>query len=48
MARQSLKNKNNLLNGVVKDYSIKPNDITSIFNSMAESEALNQEISPMA
>src|ERR687885_764993 len=31
------KNKNNLLNGVVKDYSIKPNDITSIFNSMAES-----------
>src|SRR5918911_5361578 len=31
------KNKNNLLNGVVKDYLIKPNDIISIFNSMAES-----------
>src|SRR5919197_3537097 len=37
MATQNLKNKNSLLNGVVKDYSIKPNDITSIFNSMAES-----------
>src|SRR5919202_3222801 len=31
------KNKNNLLNGVVKDNSINPDDITSKFNSMAES-----------
>ena len=31
------KNKNNLLNDAVKDYSIKPNDITSIFNSMTQS-----------
>src|ERR671933_136096 len=33
----NIKNKNNLLNDAVKDYSIKPNDITSIFNSMAQS-----------
>jgi deoxyhypusine synthase len=39
MVTQSLKNKNrnSFLNGVVKDYSIKTNDVTSIFNYMAES-----------